>query len=261
MLAYSFMQNAFIAAFLVSIACGVIGTLTVINRMSFIAGGVAHASYGGIGIAVLGGFSVTLGASVFAILCGVLVGYLSLSKKERSDSIIGAIWAFGMAVGILCLDLAKGYRGDLMGYLFGSILAVGADDIWFMVACDAAILLFVTLFYNQICAVCFDAQFASLRGINSNLIYIILVAFIALCVVVTMQVVGLILVIALLTIPPFIAEKFSQNLRLMMFFSSLISFVCIIAGLLLSYFFDLTTGASVILLLTLIFFLTTLLKR
>ncbi len=251
---FPFMQNAFIAGFLVAVACGVVGTLTVVSRMSFIAGGVAHASYGGIGIAVLCGFSVLFGALVFATLCGFLVAYLTLKNKERTDSIIGAIWAFGMAVGILALDFSQGYNGDLMGYLFGSILAVPLADIVFMCVANVIILAFIAIFYTQICAVCFDAEFAALRGVRANLFYFVLVGLIAVCVVLTMRVVGLILVIALLTIPPFIAEKFSTNLKQMMLLSAVLSLVFIYAGLTLSYFFDFGAGAAIILLATVTFF-------
>lgn len=253
---YEFMQNALIAGILVSIACGIIGSLTIINKMTFIAGGVAHGAYGGIGLAFFVGFAPLLGASIFAVGLGLLIAFISMENKERVDSIIGALWAFGMAFGIILVDLTPGYNVDLMSYLFGSILAVPKSDLYFMAILDVIFILFVLLFYRQICAVSFDSEFAKLRGVKTSVFYYAMTALMALCVVATIRVVGLILVIALLTIPPFVAEKFSSNLGVMMILSSVTSAFFTVVGLWLSFTYNLTSGASIILVATLFFFLT-----
>ncbi|CZE46187.1 metal ABC transporter permease [Campylobacter geochelonis] len=261
MMSLTFMQNAFLGGILVSVACGVVGSLVVINRMTFIAGGVAHGAYGGIGLAFYFGFAPLLGASVFSIFLALLVAFITLKDKDRFDSVIGAIWAFGMALGIILIDLTPGYNVDLMSYLFGSILAINSQTLTYIFSSDVAFILLVLLFYRQFSAISFDSEFAKLRGVNSTLFYYTLVVMMAFCVVATIQVVGLILVIALMTIPPYIAEIFSKKLGSMMFFSSLISAIFCTLGLILSYKFNLTSGASIIIVASVVFFTVVALKR
>ena len=261
MLSLTFMQNAFLGGILVSIACGIIGSLVVINKMTFIAGGISHGAYGGIGLAFFLGFSPLLGATLFSIVLALIVAFMSLKDKERFDSIIGAIWAFGMAVGIIFIDLTPGYNVDLMGYLFGSILAIDKNTLIFIGFVNLVILFCIVLFYRQFCAISFDMEFAGLRGVKTKLIYYLLVVLMALCVVSTIQVVGLILVIALLTIPPYIAENFSKRLGEMMLFSSIISSLLCTIGLIISYKFNLTSGASIIIIASLVFFCVAIYKK
>ena len=260
-LQYNFIQNALIAGILVSIACGIIGTLTVINRMVFIAGGIAHGAYGGLGIAFYFSLEPLLGASVFSVFLAILIASITLNDKSKMDSIIGALWAFGMAFGIILTDLAPGYNVDLMSYLFGSILAVPDSDLYFMVACNCLILMVVTLLYRQFEALSFDVEFARLRGVKTTLLYYVLVIMMALSVVMTIRVVGLILVIALLTIPPYIAATFSSRLGVMMINATLISVFFCIAGLWLSLEANLTSGASIILIASFCFFVFLLCKK
>ena len=164
-------------------------------------------------------------------------------------------------MGIIFVDLSPGYNADLMSYLFGSILAVSTEDLIFMSVLDTVFVLFALLFYTQICAFCFDSEFAKLRGVNVSFLYYLMSLLIALCVVSTIRVVGLILVIALLSIPPYIAEKFSPNLAIMMVLSAILSAIFIFCGLILSYYFDLTSGASIIAVATIIFFIVEFCKR
>ena len=255
------MQNAVIAGLLVSIACGVIGTLTVINRMVFIAGGIAHGAYGGLGIAFYFSLEPLLGASFFSIFLAILIAAITLNDKTRMDSIIGALWAFGMAFGIILTDLAPGYNVDLMSYLFGSILAVPDSDLNFMGTCNIIILLVVILLYRQFEALSFDLEFARLRGVKTTLLYYILVIMMALSIVMTIRAVGLILVIALLTIPPYIAGAFSSRLGIMMLNATLISIVFCIAGLWVSFEANLSSGASIILISSICFFVFLALKK
>jgi len=246
-LQYGFIQNAIISGLLVSFAAGIIGSLIVVNRMVFLAGGIAHTSYGGIGIAVYFGLPIFLGASVFAVGAALLMAAITLNQRDKIDTFIGLIWAVGMAIGIIFVDLTPGYNVDLMSYLFGSILAVSNDDLTYMSILLGIIVLLVTLFYREILAVSYDSEYASLRGISVKFFYTLILVLSALTVVIAIKVVGLILVIALLTIPIYIAEKLSNSLGMMMFTAGILSSFFTIIGLMFSYQFDITSGASIIL--------------
>ena len=246
-LQFEFIQHALIAGILVSFAAGIIGSLIVVNRMVFLAGGIAHASYGGIGLAVFFGLPIFFGASLFAVAAALLIATLTLHKRHRIDTFIGLIWAVGMAIGVIFIDLTPGYNVDMMSYLFGSILAVSTDDIYFMAALLLVILFVMTFWYRDILAVSYDSEYAALRGVNVRFFYTLILILAALTVVVSIKVVGLILVIAMLTIPVYIAEKLSNSLFAMMFFSGLIATLFTLVGLWLSYTYNLTSGASIIL--------------
>ena len=171
---------------------------------------------------------------------------VTLKMKHRADTIIGVVWALGMAVGIILLDLTPGYNVDLMSYLFGSIFTVPTSDLWIMLAVGVLICTVVTFCYNAFLAMSYDAEFAQIRGVPVRFLYLVLIGMIALAIVVIIQMVGLILVIALLTIPPFIAERYVCSLFKMMILSSLLGMLFTIAGLWLAYTYDLTSGASII---------------
>lgn len=251
---FEFMQNALAAGLLVSLACGIVGSLVVVNRMVFVSGGIAHAAYGGIGMAFFFGLPPLLGAAFFSLFVSVLIGILTLRNIHRSDTVIGALWAAGMALGIILIDLSPGYNVDLMSYLFGSILAVPRIDLWLALSLDALILIFIFIYYRELLAVSFDPEYAFLRGVSVRFIHFSLLAITALTVVLTIRVVGLILVIALLTIPPYIAERVSGSLGQMMCYSFLGSALFTVSGLWISYAFNLTSGASIIMVATVVFF-------
>lgn len=252
-LSFNFVQNALIATVFVSIACGIVGTLIVVNRMVFIAGGIAHGAYGGLGLAMFFGISALFGALGFSILLAILLAYLTYQNNKRVDAIIGAIWAFGMAFGIILIDLTPGYSADLMSYLFGSILSVSSSDLWLIFLVALSISILIVVFYKEFLAVSFDIEFAKLKGVNVKLFYTILIIMTALCIVATIRAVGLILVIALLTIPPYIAEKFCSKLYQMMILSSVFSVIFSILGLILAFLFNITSGAAIILVAALAF--------
>jgi zinc transport system permease protein len=243
---FEFMRNAFLAGLLVSIICGVIGTLVVVNRIVFISGGIAHAAYGGIGLAFYFRMSPTLGAALFSVAIAVLMGIASLKSKERADTIIGVMWAVGMAIGIMLIDLTPGYNVDLMSYLFGSILTVPLFDIWLMLCLNGVILLVILFFYKELIAMSYDEEFSFLVGIPVRALYFVLLVLIALSVVMIIRVVGLILVIALMTIPPHISGKYTTSLGKMITLSTLMGMVFTVSGLWLSYRFNLTSGATII---------------
>ena len=246
-LQFEFIQHALIAGILVSFAAGIIGSLIVVNRMVFLAGGIAHASYGGIGMAVFFGLPIFLGASIFAVGAAMLIASLTMHTRHRIDTFIGLIWAVGMAIGVIFIDLTPGYNVDMMSYLFGSILAVSTEDLYFMGVLLAIILFVMIFWYRDILAVSYDSEYAALRGVHVKFFYTLILILAALTVVVSIKVVGLILVIAMLTIPVYIAEKLSHSLFSMMFLSGLIATLFTLVGLWFSYTYNLTSGASIIL--------------
>ncbi|MGD8313265.1 MAG: metal ABC transporter permease [Syntrophobacterales bacterium] len=254
-LQFEFMRNALLAGLLTSIACGVIGTFVVVNRIVFLSGGIAHAAYGGIGLAFFFGLPFVVGTLGFALLVAVVMAVVTLKARDRSDTIIGVLWALGMALGVILLDLSPGYNVDLMSFLFGSILAVPTSDLWLMLVLNGLILLVVGYFYNDFLALSYDEDFAQVRGVRVKFLYFLLLAMVALSVVMIIRIVGLILVIALLTIPPYIAEKYSASLRTMMFLSFVLSCFFTTAGLWISYVFNLTSGATIIMVAGVCFFI------
>jgi len=246
-LQFEFMQNALAAGLLASLICGIMGTLVVVNRIVFLSGGIAHASYGGIGLAVFFGWPFLAGTVGFAVMAAIIMATISINAKHRSDTIIAVIWAVGMAFGIILLDLTPGYNVDLMSYLFGSILTVPTSDLLVMIVLCIMIFGFVVLFYNDLLAISYDEEFALIRGVPVKTIYYSMIILLAVTIVMVIQVVGLILIIALLTIPPYIMEKFAKSLFQMMAGSCLIGALFTIIGLVLSYNYNLTSGASIIL--------------
>jgi zinc transport system permease protein len=245
---YGFMRNALAAGVLVSVACGIIGTYIVINRIVFLSGGIAHASYGGIGLGYLLGVNPFYGAIVFSLISALGMGWVHRHTRERSDTIIGVMWAVGMALGIILLDLSPGYKADLMSYLFGSILAVPTTDLVIILILNLVIISLVAAFYKELQAISFDESFAFVVNVPVDKLYMMLVSLIAITVVMTMRVVGLIMVIALLTIPPAIAGLFVKDMKRMMALSVGLSILFSFCGLVLSYYLNLTSGATIILL-------------
>ncbi len=246
-LQFDFMRNALIAGVLVSLACGVVGTVVVINRSVFVSGGIAHAAYGGIGLGYFLNFNPVVGAIIFSLGSALAMGIVQRRSNQRTDTIIGVIWAIGMAIGIILVDLTSGYKADLMSYLFGSILAVPTRDLWIMLALDGIILVLVTLFYKELLAISFDEMFATVVDVPVNAIYLTLMCLIALTVVMMMRVVGLIMVIALLTMPAAISNQYVNNMKKMMVLASVLGVVFTTTGLWLSYVLNLTSGATIIL--------------
>lgn len=251
-----FMQNALMAALLAAVACGVVGSLVVVNRIVFVSGGIAHSAYGGIGLAFFLGISPLAGALGFTVAAALLMAGITLLHKHRADTFIGVIWALGMALGIVLIDLTPGYNVDLMSYLFGSILAVPRNDLYFIAALDLILVLFAMFYYRQLLALSFDEQYARTRGVPTRALFLALNVLIALTVVLLIRVAGLILIIAMLTIPPYIAEAWCRNLKGMMFMSGCLCALFSLIGLWLAYELDLTSGPSIILVAGCGFFIT-----
>jgi zinc transport system permease protein len=254
-LQFEFMRNALMAGLLTSVICGIIGTFVVVNRIAFLAGGIAHAAYGGIGIAFFFGLPYIVGTLGFTLFAALIMAAVTLKARDRADTFIGVLWAGGMALGILLLDLTPGYNVDLMSYLFGSILAVPKSDLWQMLVMCLSVGFIVIFFYNDFLAMSYDEEFAQLRGVPVKGLYFLLIGMIALSIVMIIRVVGLILVIALLTIPPYIAEKYARSLRMMILISTLLCCMFTIVGLWLSYIFNLTSGSTIIMVAVAAFFI------
>lgn len=247
LLQYGFMRNAIMAGIMVSIICGIIGTLVVLNRIVFLSGGIAHAAYGGVGIAFFFGINPLIGAITFSLLSSLAMGMVQRKTRQRADTLIGVMWAVGMALGVIFTNLTPGYKPDLMSYLFGSILAVSSLDIWLMGAVGLLVISLVIVFYKALLAISFDETYARIRNLPVDMLYIMMITMIGLTVVVAMRVVGLIMIIALLTIPPAIVTMFSKSMWKIMLIASVLSIIFTLIGLLLSYSLDLTSGATIIL--------------
>ena len=250
---FDFLQYALLTGVLAGIACGIVGSYVVVRRITYIAGGIAHSVLGGMGAAVyfkkvhqIDFLQPLHGAIAAGLLAAMVIGLVSLRTKEREDTVIGAIWAIGMAVGILFIAKTPGYDQDLMSYLFGNILLVSPSDLWLIAGLDVLVVGLGLMFYNQFTAVCFDEEFARLRGVNVEFFYLLLLGLTALTVVLLVTVVGIVMVIALLTLPVAVAGNFSKTLWRMMLLSMLLSILFSSAGLALSYGPNLPAGATII---------------
>ncbi len=247
-LQYEFMRNALLAGLLASVACGVIGVYVVTKRLVFVSGGIAHASFGGIGLGYLVGINPVLGAMLFTVASALGMGLVTRRTRLPEDTAIGIMWAVGMALGIIFIGLAPGYAPDLFSYLFGNILTVPTPDLLLMLLLDIAIVLVVVALYREFMALSFDEEFSRVVGVPVEAVYLLLLCLVALTVVVLIRVVGIILVIALLTIPAALARQFTRSLRMMMLLAVLFGAVFTFGGLWLSFLFDLASGATIILL-------------
>jgi zinc transport system permease protein len=243
----SFLQHALIDGLLASIGCGIAGTYVYVKRITFLAGGISHTVLGGMGVAYFLGAAPMGGALVAAVLAALIIGWVNLRLHQHEDTLIGALWAVGMAIGVVFISRTPGYNLDLMSFLFGNILMVPVERIYLTAAIDGVIALVVMAFYKQFLAVCFDAEFARLRGVPVEFFYLLLLCMVALTVVLLIQVVGLILIIALLTLPAAIAAQYVGTLVRMMVLATLLGMVFTSGGLALSFALDLPSGAIIVL--------------
>lgn len=244
---YHFMQYALAACLLASIGCGSIGAYVVIKRIGFVAGGIAHTVLAGLGAAYFFGAAPVHGAIVAALAAAVVIGWIKLRWRAEEDVLIAATWSAGMAIGILFIARTPGYAVDLSSYLFGNILLVTDTDLVLMAVLDMFIISVILLFNRQFLAIAFDEEFARLRGINLEFFYIFLLCIVALTVVLLVQIVGLILVMALLVLPAAAAAQFVTSVTRMMLLAMALSAVVTLAGLCVSFVADLPAGATMVL--------------
>ena len=247
-----FIRMALIAGILGSIPFGFIGSFVVVKKMSSIAGAISHSVLGGIGLALyldtvlgIGLLKPMGGAMLFAVLSAVIISVVMIHGKERLDTVIGAVWAVGMSLGLLFMAKTPGY-GDPMSYLFGNILLIGRSQLLTIGVFSVIILIAGILFYNQLLAVSFDPDFAEIRGINTSLYQLIILLLISVTVVLMVSFVGTVMVIAFLTLPPAMASLFSKRFSMMITLSIIFSIILSVAGLYFSFIFDLPTGSVTI---------------
>jgi zinc transport system permease protein len=250
---FEFMRNAIMAALLSSIACGIIGTYVVVRRIGSISGGIAHTAFGGIGLGYYLGVNPLLGVIPFSLLAAIGIGLLTRKAKVAEDTAIGAFWATGMAVGVILIGLTPGYAPNLFSYLFGNILTVPSSDLKLILLLDIMIGVVVWLFSKEFLAVSFDEEYARVSGLRTVALDLLMLSLIALTVVIMVRVAGIVMVIALLTIPAAVARMVSSTLHGMMALAVVLSIACNLAGLWLSWIFDLASGATVILVAAFVF--------
>ncbi|MGW8317210.1 MAG: metal ABC transporter permease [Bacteroidales bacterium] len=257
---YQFVQHAFLSAFLMSVTCGIIGTYIVARRMVFISGGITHASFGGVGIGYFLGLPPLAGAAVVAILAALTTEHLTRKKAIRNDSIIAIMWSLGMAIGIIFVYLTPGYTPNLMSYLFGSIITVTSTDLWFMLALAAGVVAFFSLFFEPILYVSFDEEFARTRGVPVMRYNYLLIILVALTIVLSIRIAGIILVLSVLTIPQNISNLFTNRFGHIMIGSVAIGFFASVLGLVFSYLLDIPSGATIIFILVVLYLVARLIK-
>lgn len=244
---YAFFQNAVIAGILAAIACGIIGSYVVVKRLVFISGGISHAAFGGIGLGLFLGYNPLFTAIIFSVISSSILGVISKKTYQREDTLIGAMWAIGMAFGIFMIYMTPGYIIDLSSYLFGNILTVSRIDIYIMIFLNTIIVLIIFIRYNEFLAFSFDEEFSEVTNVPVLKIYIILLSLVALTVVVLVSVVGIILAMALLTLPAATASIFTNSLKRIIALSTLIGISYMLLGIGMSFLLNQPSGATIVL--------------
>lgn len=244
---YQFLQNAFLAGLLVSIACGIIGTYIVARRLVFLSGGITHSSFGGIGIAYYLGMNPILGAFLFSAVSALGIEYFADKTKMREDSAIGILWAIGTAIGVIFVSMTPGYAPNLMSFLFGGLLGVTPIDLLVMVILNVALILLFTFGLRTILYIAFDKEFAISQNASVKLTNYLMMILISLTIVICIRVVGIVLLIALLTIPVVTANIFYKDFKNIMVSSVVLGFVGMMVGLYFSFDANLPSGAAIIL--------------
>lgn len=249
-LGFAFFRNAVAAGLMASIVCGIIGSFVLVKRLVSLSGGLAHAAFGGVGLGYFLGVDPFLGAAGFTLAIALLIGTIREKFGQYMETLIGVVWAAGMATGVLFIALTPGYAPDLFGFLFGNILLIPSEDLIVMGILTLGTILIVTAGFNQLVAVTFDEEYARVMNLPVTALLLLLLLLIAFSVIILLRVVGIILVIALLTIPPAIAREYSGSMRSMISLSVLVAAGCTIGGLFLSYAMNVPSGATIILLAT-----------
>lgn len=245
---YQFMQNALFAGILASIVCGVVGVIIVEKKLVMMSGGIAHTSYGGVGLGYLLGFEPIIGAFLFAVSAALGIGYIKRKGGARSDVIIGLFWSLGMSLGIVFIALMPGYPPDLSSYLFGNILSVTKADLYLIFVLTVVVICVIVILFNDWKAYLFDEEFASIMGIKTAFLEYLLLVLIAMTVVALIKVVGIILVLALLTAPAATAGMLTSNLKKRMIYAIILGSLFCVLGLWISYEMNIASGAVIVIL-------------
>ena len=247
LLSYDFLRHAVLAGLLASVLCGVVGTFVVVKRLVFLAGGVAHAAFGGLGVCYFLGIDPRIGAVAVAVVSALALAGPGRERGRSHDAVIGILWAVGMALGVVFLYKSPGYAPNLMAYLFGDILTVGAADVALTFGLVVVVVALFLLFFKESVALAFDEEFAAVQGVPVRWAMIVLMLLAALSVVFLIQLVGILLVIALLTIPPVIGLRLAHSFPAVVGLSIAIGVVMTQVGLALSYLYDLPSGPAIVL--------------
>lgn len=249
-----FLRHALLAGLLASVSFGIVGTYVVTKRITYIAGAIAHCALGGIGFALFArhelgweNFDPLHGALIASLASALLIGTVVLSRSEREDTVIGATWATGMATGFLFVKMVRRGGVSIESWLFGDINFVSRTDLWTVAILGAGVLVLVLLFHRQFVAVCFDEEFARARGVNVTFFYLLLLCMSAVTVVVLVRLVGIIMVIALFTLPAAIGSRFARGLAGMMVWAIILCALFLTLGLEFSLRWNITAGPSIIL--------------
>lgn len=258
---YTFMQNAILAAFLASIVTGIIGTIAIEKKLISMSGGIAHASFGGIGLGYLLGFEPIWGGVAFAIGSSALICKLPKNSKMKADTMTGILWSFGMALGILFIALAPGYMPDMTSYLFGDILSVSTSSIIYMAVFTLVVVTLFVMLYNHIIIYIFDEVYAAARGVNIKVLESMIYIMIPVGIIVMIKMVGIILTIAMMTIPVSLSKLFFKSIGKVIWFSIIISFIFSIIGVTISYYINIPSGVCIIVLSTIIYLILSLSKN
>jgi zinc transport system permease protein len=252
-LQYQFFQNALAIALLTSLAAGIVGTYIVVRRMSLISGTIAHAAFGGLGISYFLNFNPLIGAAIFSLISSSSIAVLRKKAANRIDTLLSFLWSTGMAIGLIFIFLTPGYATDLFTYLFGNILLVSTTDLFMVLILDIVILSTVFLMFNSFLSVIFDEEYSESKNMPVTLVNMVLFALIALTVVATIKVVGIVLMIAILTIPAATAQMFHKTVKKIMVSASAITLTASVSGLFISYYLDFSTGPIIILIISLFY--------
>lgn len=253
LLQYGFFQNALMGSLLTAIACGIVGTYIVSRRLVFISGGITHASFGGLGLGFYLGVSPVLMATVFSVLSAFGVEWVSKTQNVREDSAIAGIWSLGMALGVIFIFLTPGYAPNLSAYLFGNILTISTADILWIAALTLLLIVVFSLFLREIVYVAFDRDFAVTQHLPVKTIEYVMMFFIAVTIVLSIRLVGIMLLMSLLTLPQITVNLFTSDFKKIIWGSIAIGFLGCVAGLVFSYFLNVPSGAFIILVLVVFF--------
>lgn len=247
--AYDFLVNAFVACILSGITCGIVGSYIVARRMVFLASGITHASFGGLGIALYAGLNPLLGAVAFASVSSLGIEYASRKGRMREDSAIGIIWSVGMAIGALFMSLRPGYASDLTSYLFGNILLVDRGDVAWLALLTVVIIIGAAIWLRRLMYITFDEEYARSQGLPVAVVAYVMAVVIAITIVLSIKVMGIILLLSLVTLPVVIANTLTKDYRRITLFASIIAVVANVIGFIFSYEYDLPTGSCIIFIL------------
>ena len=258
---YPFFQNALIGLIIISIASSLIGTYIVTRRMVFISGGITHACFGGLGLGYFLGMNPILMASVFAVGSSLGVEWLSERFHARKDSAIAVVWALGMAIGIMFIFMTEGYVPDLNSFLFGNVLTITRGDLWLFGGFTLLLIVFFCIFHRTIIAVSFDPDFARTRRLPVKFINYVMTIFVAVAIVLTIKLIGIMLLMSLMSLPQMIAENMSRRYVGMIRISVVAAVLCSTGGLFVSYVLGVPASASIVLLLVAVYALTALKRR